>query len=63
MAQSSGVAKGHDATVKAVDGPVTVDDSSHALRLAAAKDLVRRCNAQLADAEAALALLQGKKEN
>jgi len=56
-------AKAHGATSRIVNGPAAADDPSHALRLEAAQDLVRRCKTQLADAEAALALLQDKKEN
>ena len=62
MASKAGVGFGaHDATVRSVSGPVPPDDPSHALRLSAATDLVRRCRIQLANAEADLARLTPKE--
>jgi hypothetical protein len=57
---STGAAKAHNAAVEIVNGPVPDDHPSHALRLAAAKDLVDRCKRQLAKAEADLARLTEK---
>ena len=59
--KSSANLKAHPATVETIDGPVPDDHPSHALRLAAAKDLVERCERQLDKAKAELKRVQAEQ--
>lgn len=62
MAESSIASiKAHNATVQIVNGPVPDDHPSHALRLAAAEDLVARCERQLDKAQADLARVRAER--
>lgn len=60
--KSSATLKAHSATVEIVNGPVPDDHPSHALRLAAAEDLVERCKRQLKNAEADLARIRAERK-
>jgi hypothetical protein len=60
--KSSAKITAHPATVETIDGPVPDDHPSHALRLAAAEDLVDRCKRQLATAEAELARIRAERK-
>jgi hypothetical protein len=60
--KSTGLATAHNATVEIVNGPVPDDHPSHALRLAAAEDLVKRCKRQLTEAEAELARIRAERK-
>jgi hypothetical protein len=59
--KSSATLKAHPATVEIVNGPVPDDHPSHALRLAAAEDLVERSERQLAKAKADLKRVQAEQ--
>jgi hypothetical protein len=59
---TGGAARVHPAAVEIVNGPVPDDHPSHALRLAAAEDLVDRCKRQLANAEADLKRVRAERK-
>ena len=59
--KSAATLQAHPATVRIVNGPVPDDDPSHALRLAAAEDLVARCERQLEAAKADLKRIRAEQ--